>query len=1025
MANINNIENIKTLQSWDVPVVIHRTNAQPIDNASYFTHISAAENYALSGATAYVGQQLFVLNTTLSTVDAYIIQDVDGNLKKLDVSQHTLQKTIVTYDDGSVKSFDWSGELTTENINNAKEYGSIVNVKIGNAITSIGYRAFYNCSDLTSVTIPDSVTHIGNSAFNGCRSLPSITLGNSVSSIGSSAFFYCYSLSNVIISDSVTSIGQQTFFGCSGLLNITIPNSVSSIEDYAFYDCSGLTSVKIGAGAISIGESIFYGCTNLSTEDCVVFEEKQLSDVMVMDNHYWGLQLSNITTWNNASQEWVNDKVYDLTSNGISAHEISSGYLKSNEISSYNLSSNNISSYDIKANNINVEDKLTVDDECFFGNSTTIHIGETNTLCTLLSNNFTPLSNAISSKIFTGTELCGNYTDLSVIKITKEEYDQKVVDAASTGVDLSDNVLYIISSDYIDAYEQRISNLVMTNDNTPSEATNKHYVDSITNELSNNLTGDINTISIQLSTELTTLISGVSSTISTELTTLISGVSSTISTELTTDICSISTDLSNAISSKIFTGTELCGGNYTDLSVIKITKEEYDQKVVDAAATGINLSDNVIYIVSSDYIDAYGQLISNLVMTDDGTPSEATNKHYVDNLSIHLSEDVSELIGQVSVQLSTQLYSTLSNTYQIVSALSDAVSSTANVGDIVVVSSYISLSGNQPISRTAYYWTGNEWGALDGNYDATNVYFSENLKYTNAIGALPAPSEGQGEINAAGLNLKNVLESILVKEKSGTKTNPSIITTNSTANVLYGTVLTPSYYFAFEDGNYQYGPDPTGSEVSSWKVKTNENELTLPTTATSANSISNSDAACNPAQLCATFSTKALNASIYQISAYVSYTEGDIPYTNTHNPDSQTSARITESYATKSLNLYNVYKPCFWKITTTPTANITSAAISSLSPSTGMNHWNVLSNGTWKTTYNCTSPWYEIFFLAPKGIANHSSWSGKDANNMTVKVEPAVDVEFTHENVGNDEYKLFIVRNADVYGATTVTMEFA
>ena len=83
MANINNIENIKTLQSWDVPVVIHRTNAQPIDNASYFTQLSDAENYALSGATSYVGQELFVVNTTLSTADVYVIQDISGSLKKL------------------------------------------------------------------------------------------------------------------------------------------------------------------------------------------------------------------------------------------------------------------------------------------------------------------------------------------------------------------------------------------------------------------------------------------------------------------------------------------------------------------------------------------------------------------------------------------------------------------------------------------------------------------------------------------------------------------------------------------------------------------------------------------------------------------------------------------------------------------------------------------------------------------------------------------------------------------------------
>lgn len=35
-------------------------------------------------------------------------------------------------------------------------------------VTSIGERAFFSCSDLTSVTIPNSMTSIGYQAFSGC-----------------------------------------------------------------------------------------------------------------------------------------------------------------------------------------------------------------------------------------------------------------------------------------------------------------------------------------------------------------------------------------------------------------------------------------------------------------------------------------------------------------------------------------------------------------------------------------------------------------------------------------------------------------------------------------------------------------------------------------------------------------------------------------------------------------------------------------------------------------------------------------
>ena len=43
-------------------------------------------------------------------------------------------------------------------------------------VTSIGDRAFYRCSGLTSVSIPNSVTSIGDDAFDGCSSLTSFTV---------------------------------------------------------------------------------------------------------------------------------------------------------------------------------------------------------------------------------------------------------------------------------------------------------------------------------------------------------------------------------------------------------------------------------------------------------------------------------------------------------------------------------------------------------------------------------------------------------------------------------------------------------------------------------------------------------------------------------------------------------------------------------------------------------------------------------------------------------------------------------
>ena len=145
-------------------------------------------------------------------------------------------------------------------------YSKLKNIKevvIENGVTSIGNRAFYECSGLTSVTIPNSVTSIGVGAFQECSGLTSVTIPNSVTSIEVGAFSGCSGLTSLTIPNSVTSIGIDAFYGCSSLTSVTIPNSVTSIGYNAFSGCSSLTSVTIGMK--NIGNSVFSGISSLKT----------------------------------------------------------------------------------------------------------------------------------------------------------------------------------------------------------------------------------------------------------------------------------------------------------------------------------------------------------------------------------------------------------------------------------------------------------------------------------------------------------------------------------------------------------------------------------------------------------------------------------------------------------------------------------------------------------------------------------------------------------------------------------------
>ena len=136
---------------------------------------------------------------------------------------------------------------------------------IPNSVTSIGYSAFFGCSDLTSVTIPNSVTSIGGGAFQGCSGLTSVDIPNSVTSIGYSAFQGCSGLTSVTIPNSVTSIGGRAFQDCSCLTSVIIPNSVISIAYEAFSGCSGLTNVTIPNSVTTIGYSAFQDCCSLTS----------------------------------------------------------------------------------------------------------------------------------------------------------------------------------------------------------------------------------------------------------------------------------------------------------------------------------------------------------------------------------------------------------------------------------------------------------------------------------------------------------------------------------------------------------------------------------------------------------------------------------------------------------------------------------------------------------------------------------------------------------------------------------------
>lgn len=99
---------------------------------------------------------------------------------------------------------------------------------------------------------------------------------------------------------------------------------------------------------------------------------------------------------------------------------------------------------------------------------------------------------------------------------------------------------------------------------------------------------------------------------------------------------------------------------------------------------------------------------------------------------------------------------------------------------------------------------------MDGNYNASNVYFDENLTYTANIGALTLGDQNSKVIESAGMSLEALIKKILAETKPAVVTQPTY--TNLKAKATYsnglelGSKITAIGWTADSTpGSYSYG----------------------------------------------------------------------------------------------------------------------------------------------------------------------------------------------------------------------------
>lgn len=285
---------------------------------------------------------------------------------------------------------------------------------------------------------------------------------------------------------------------------------------------------------------------------------------------------------------------------------------------------------------------------------------------------------------------------------------------------------------------------------------------------------------------------------------------------------------------------------------------------------------------------------------------------------------------------------------------------TLQTGDIAICKRAIS---GEKYEYTAYVYSGSAWAAMDGNYNAENVYFDQDLLTTSAIGNITL-TNGQATIAANGKNLKQVFDTIFVKEAQPTANAPAVTVNLSGAGAKEaGTKLVPSFTASLSAGSYTYGP-ATGITATSWSVTDGRSGVDAVTAASGS------------------FPELQVTDGInYRLTAEATHGAGAMPITNVGNeaPSKQIPAGSKTGYS----SYISAYRNSFFGTLTTVPENevFTSAIIRGLSK----------SNASWSNgkQFDVAVPVGAkcIVFAYPASLREVSSV--KDVNGMSAEIKTA------------------------------------
>lgn len=246
---------------------------QSIKPTSYFSEENPTylENAALHGWNeVYFEGAWRMLDTTWDSANKYEYGQWNTVTPKsmyfnLDVKTFSQRHYILNYYD-YLNIDDYCLKPTADGIELTGYTGNEKNIVVPDEleIASIGYKAFYQNTDIVSFTAPSTLRKIDSLAFYHCTNLEAFNFNNGLLSIGYSAFDGCEKLKEVSIPDTVTTL-DSGFSYCKNMEKLKIGNGIEKIPSLTFAGCHNLKTVELGNGLKEISSNAFSSCNSLET----------------------------------------------------------------------------------------------------------------------------------------------------------------------------------------------------------------------------------------------------------------------------------------------------------------------------------------------------------------------------------------------------------------------------------------------------------------------------------------------------------------------------------------------------------------------------------------------------------------------------------------------------------------------------------------------------------------------------------------------------------------------------------------